>query len=171
MSFNFDKLSVLVVEDIAPLRELIGSVLKGFGIKNVTLAANGKEAFKFFCRHNHDIILTDWAMEPMDGIDLTKAVRNQSESPNRTVPIVIVTGYNAWPRVEIARDAGANEFLIKPFSASDIAKRISHVITHPRDFVEIPDFFGPDRRRKQDPNYAGRLKRESDQKDYSSKGD
>lgn len=163
MSFDFDKLNVLVVEDIAPLRELIGAVLKGFGIKNIHVAANGKEAFELFQKNNHDIIITDWAMEPMDGIELTKAVRNQEASPNKTVPIIIVTGYNAWARVETARDAGVTEFLIKPFTAADMAKRISHVITHPRDFIEVPDFFGPDRRRKQDTNYEGRLKRQTDE--------
>ena len=170
MSFDFTKLSVLVAEDVTPLRELIVALLKGFGIHDITATSNGEEAFDIFQKQNNDIIITDWAMEPLDGIELTHRVRNSAQSPNRTVPIIVVTGYNAWSRVEEARDTGATEFLIKPFKAIDIGRRLSHVITHPRDFIESSDFFGPDRRRKQDPSYEGDFRREADKKDYSSTG-
>lgn len=60
------------------------------------------------------------------------------------VPIVLITGYSAWPRVEEARNAGVTEFLVKPFTANDLARRIAHVINSPRDFIETQDFWaGP----------------------------
>jgi DNA-binding NtrC family response regulator len=74
----------------------------------------------------------------------------------------VITGYNSLERVKIARDAGVTEFLIKPFKATDVAKRIEHVINHPRDFVSTADFFGPDRRRKIDKNYNGPKRRKED---------
>ena len=65
--------------------------------------------------------------------------------------------------IEEARDAGVTEFLVKPFTANDIARRITHVINRPRDFIETQDFFGPDRRRRRDDTtYKGPLRRGDD---------
>jgi len=83
------------------------------------------------------------------------------------VPIVMITGYSAWSRVETARDKGVTEFLIKPFTADDVAKRLASVITNPRDFIEIETFFGPDRRRRVAPNFTGPYRRKEDEKKYS----
>lgn len=170
MAFKLEKLKILLVEDITPMRQLFVSVLKCLGINNITAAPDGQDAFRLFCKNNHDIILTDWVMDPMDGIELTREIRTNDLSPNKMVPIIMITGYSAWPRVETARDAGVTEFLVKPFSANDIAKRISHVISNPRDFIDIQDYFGPDRRRRVDPDYTGPRRRDEDQEKYSAKG-
>lgn len=159
MGFKFEKLTVLLAEDTLPMRKLIVTVLENLGIENIYVAPNGEKAFEIFQKENHDIILTDWAMEPMDGLKLTDEIRNNPLSPNRMVPVILMTGYSAWSRVEVARDVGVTEFLVKPFAANDIARRISHVITHPRDFIESTQFFGPDRRRRKDPSYTGPLRR------------
>ena len=80
------------------------------------------------------------------------------------VPIIMMTGYSAMPRVSEARDCGATEFLVKPFSANDMARRIAYVINKPRDFIETEDFFGPDRRRRKIDNYRGPRRRDDDRK-------
>lgn len=170
MGFQFGKLRVLVVEDTMPMRNLFVEVLKSLEVRDIHVASNGEQAFEMFQKDNHDIILTDWVMEPMDGLELSKEVRTNSLSPNRTVPVILITGYSAWSRVEDARDVGVTEFLIKPFTAKDIARRIAYVITNPRDFIEAPGFFGPDRRRRKDASYSGPLRREEDQKSYSPTG-
>jgi len=169
MGFKFEKLSMLVVEDTLPMQKLLVSVLDALGIKNVTTAQHGEDAFKLFCNNNHDIILTDWLMNPMDGIGLTRLIRKSPLSPNRMVPIILITGFSAWQRVEEARDAGVTEFLVKPFTANDLARRVAHVINKPRDFIESQDFFGPDRRRRKDvsgEHYQGPLRREDDKNRY-----
>ena len=171
MAMKFDKLSLLVVEDIAPMQQLFISVLENMGIVEIDKAADGGEAFELFKKKNHDVIFSDWSMSPKDGLELTHEVRNNSLSPNRMVPVILITGYNAWKRVERARDAGVTEFLIKPFTANDVAKRLAHVVSRPRDFVETNDFFGPNRRRQANSNYSGPLRREADQKSYSPTGD
>jgi DNA-binding NtrC family response regulator len=75
----------------------------------------------------------------------------------------MMTGYSARPRVQAARDTGVTEFLVKPFSADSMAKRIAHVINRPRDFVAVEKgYFGPDRRRKKTTNYNGPKRREED---------
>lgn len=165
MGFKFDKLSMLVVEDTQPMQKLLVSVLEALGIKNVETKANGEDAFHAFVQRNHDIVLSDWSMDPIDGIALTRMLRKHDMSPNKLVPVILITGYSAWSRVEEARDAGVTEFLVKPFTAHDIARRITHVINRPRDFIETQDFFGPDRRRHSASNetsYRGPLRRHED---------
>lgn len=162
MSFKFDKLSVLVVEDTAPMRKLLVTVLENLEVGNIDQALDGDHGFELFQRKNHDIILTDWLMKPTDGIEFTRNVRTNALSPNRMVPIILITGYSAWKRVEEARDKGVTEFLVKPFTANDLARRLMHVINKPRDFIQTQDFFGPDRRRRIDPNYQGPFRRKAD---------
>ena len=165
MAFDFKKLSVLVVEDTAPMRELIVSVLETLGIGRIYTAADGEKGFDTFCRKQPDIVIADWHMEPLNGIELTLKIRKDSQSPNRMVPVILVTGYSALIRVAQARDAGVTEFMVKPFSANDMAKRIAYVINKPRDFIESTDYFGPDRRRRRDPTYRGPMRRHDDKDD------
>lgn len=162
MAFHFEKLSVLVVEDTIPMLKLVSSVLDTLGVGNILTAANGEEGFNVFCSENPDIVITDWHMQPINGIELVQKIRLDKNSPNRTTPIVMMTGFSAMPRVAQARDTGVTEFLVKPFSANDLARRIAYVINKPRDFIETPDYFGPDRRRRKIENYKGPYRRSSD---------
>ena len=162
MAFQFEKLSVLIVEDTIPMLKLVSSVLDTLGVGNVLTASNGEEGYELFAAENPDIVITDWHMQPMSGIDLVKKIRLDKKSPNRTAPIVMMTGFSAMPRVAQARDTGVTEFLVKPFSANDLARRIAYVINKPRDFIETPDYFGPDRRRRKIENFKGPYRRSSD---------
>ena len=164
MSFQFEKLSVLVVEDTAPMQKLVQSVLETLGVGRVLTANDGGEGFEVFCEENSDILLIDWHMTPVNGIDLVKRIRKEERSPNKTVPIIMMTGYSALPRVAEARDRGTTEFLVKPFSANDLARRIAYVINKPRDFIETNQYFGPDRRRRIIENYNGPFRRSIDRK-------
>src|SRR5690606_23036594 len=110
------------------------------------------------------IVIADWMMKPMNGIAFTERVRTDKKSPNPYVPIILMTGFSERRRVIEARDAGVTEFLVKPFTARDLYKRIVQVIERPRQFVRAENFFGPDRRRKRDRNdkYYGPFRREVD---------
>lgn len=155
MGFKFERLRILIVEDTAPMRKLVTSVLETLGVGVMYTAIDGEQGFSVFCAENPDIVIADWHMEPMSGIELVRKIRRADESPNKLVPIVMMTGYSALPRVAEARDTGATEFLVKPFSANDLARRIAYVINKPRDFIESADYFGPDRRRRVLDSYAG----------------
>jgi DNA-binding response OmpR family regulator len=164
MALKLEKLNVLVVEDTGPMRKLIVSVLESFGIGKIHTADDGADGFKKYLTVNPDIIITDWLMQPVDGINFIKMVRSHVSSPNRPVPSIIITGYSAITRVIEARDNGVTEFLIKPFTANDLAKRISYVINRPRDFVQSPHYFGPDRRRKKDDTFPGNRRKNPGEK-------
>lgn len=171
MALDLTKISVLVVEDLAPMRKLIASVLEAFGVGKVYEARSGEQAYALFQQFSPDIVITDWLMEPMNGLELIRKIRTEKQSINRLVPIIVITGYSAIHRVMEARDLGATEFLTKPFSGRDLAKRINLIINKPRDFVETDHFFGPDRRRKKGDDYKGPRRRSEEPKiDVPGKG-
>jgi CheY-like chemotaxis protein len=162
MTYQFQNASILVVDDMKPMLNLTVSILKTFGFHHIYPARDADEAFIKFCRFNPDIVLTDWMMEPYDGIELTRKIRNDPQSPNKFVPIILMTGYSARIRVMESRDKGVTEFLVKPFSAKDLYMRIEQLIEKPRKFVDTKQFFGPDRRRKKGDDYAGPRRRTID---------
>ncbi len=145
------------------MRKLIGAVLDTLGVGTIHYAADGKKGFELFQTESPDIVLIDWHMSPINGIQLVREIRRNPLSKNRMVPVILITGYSAVPRVAEARDSGVTEYLVKPFSANDLAKRIAYVINKPRDYVDnMPDFFGPDRRRRRNPAYLGPHRRKED---------
>ncbi len=162
MSYQFENISVLIVEDNQPMLELTKSIMHTFGVLNVLTARNGEDGFKMFCQHKPDVVIADWMMKPMDGISLTRRIRNDPSSVNPFVPVVLMTGFSERRRVMQARDAGVTEFLVKPFNARDLYRRLSQLIERPRQFIRSEDFFGPDRRRKSGAGFDGTYKRETD---------
>lgn len=170
MSLKLEKLSVLVAEDILPVRKLLISMLEIIGIGKIYSAGDGRQAFDIFCRAAPDIVMTDWHMPDADGLELLKNIRTSPQSPNKMTPVIFVTGYSAPHRIATARDLGVTEYLVKPFAAEDMIGRILHVVKTPRDFIDSEVYFGPDRRRKTDAGYQGLKRRKADQDSSLSRG-
>lgn len=162
MAYEFENVSVLIVEDNQPMMDLLKSLLHTFGFKIIFTARDGEEGFNLFCRESPDIVITDWMMKPVDGISFARRLRNDPLSPNQFVPIILMTGFSEKRRVTQARDTGITEFLVKPFNARDLYRRITQIIERPRQFVRSDDFFGPDRRRKAKKAYDGPKRRGDD---------
>ncbi|MBC8268954.1 MAG: response regulator [Rhodospirillaceae bacterium] len=141
----------LVVEDNKFMQTVIRRVLNSLGTKEVRECTDGADALKVLKTFPADIVITDWAMEPLDGIELTRMIRTASDSNNPYVPIIMLTAYSEMIRIVEARDAGVNEFVVKPISVNTLFSRIQAVIEKPRTFIRIKNFFGPDRRRKDMP--------------------
>jgi len=148
MSYNFDRLRVLVVDDNMHIRTLVSAVLHAFGVTTVLEAASAEDAWKLLLENRCDLIFVDWVMEGMSGLDLSVKIRTAADSPNQFVPIVMITGHTSPERVHAARDAGVNEFLAKPVSSKSIMARVISVIENPRPFVRTKVYFGPCRRRR-----------------------
>lgn len=162
MAYVLDNVRILVVDDMKPMLDLTKAILNIFGFQHVYTADNGEKAFELVCSKEPDLVITDWIMEPMDGLELTKMIRNDKRSPDPFVPIVMMTGFSSRLRVEAARDAGITEFLVKPYTSEDLYRRVYQIIEKPRQFVEANGFFGPDRRRRLDVEYDGPGKRVGD---------
>jgi CheY-like chemotaxis protein len=165
---RFELLKILLVDDNHHMRLLLTEVLRAIGVKEVFEASNGAEALQALRRNPIDIVMTDLAMQPLDGIDFVRRLRNTSESANPMVPVIMITGHSTMARVQEARNAGVNEFLAKPLTARGVVERISQVIDHPRPFVKTETYFGPDRRRRADPGYNGPWRREGDEKRHKA---
>ena len=171
MAYELKKATILVVDDMQPMLALTASLLKIFGFSDIIQAGDAETAWTKFCTKNPDIVLTDWLMDPYDGLELVKKIRNDPASPNRFVPIILMTGFSHRLRVEQARDIGVTEFLVKPFRAKDMYSRIEMLIEKPRRFVETQQFFGPDRRRRKGDDYQGPLRRENDDSNSKKGGE
>jgi two-component system chemotaxis response regulator CheY len=159
---GFETLKALIVEDNAHMRALLRALLNSVGIMNIAEATNGRTAIDVLRERRSDLVLTDMAMQPMDGIEFTRHVRNDDRSPNPFVPIIMITGHTEKHRVEAARDAGVTELIAKPITANHLFARISEIVEHPRAFVRCNGYFGPDRRRHQLDCYAGPWRRAED---------
>jgi two-component system chemotaxis response regulator CheY len=159
---RFELLKILLVDDNHHMRVLLTEILRAIGVRQVFEANDGAEALQIMRGHQIDIIMTDLAMQPLDGIDFVRQLRNSPDSPNPMAPVIMITGHSTSRRVAEARDVGVNEFLSKPVTARGVLVRIAQVVDHPRSFVRTADYFGPDRRRKADPSYNGQRRRAAD---------
>lgn len=162
MAYTLENARILIVDDMNPMLKLTQSVLGVFGFKDIIIAENGKEGFEKACAKEPDLIITDWMMPGMDGLEFTKKIRTHPTSPNPYVPIIMMTGFSSRLRVENARDIGITEFLVKPFTSHDLYARVRKIIEQPRQFVDAESFFGPDRRRRKDEDYEGPRRRDVD---------
>ena len=160
--YDLSSLSLLVIDDNNYMLSIIKILLKGFGIQHVRDATEAAQAFEEFRAAPTDMIIVDYALETLDGIEFTKLVRTAKDSPNPYVPIIMLTAYSERARVEQARDAGVTEFLRKPISATGLYSRILEVVERPRPFIRSKTYFGPDRRRRADENYRGEERRKND---------
>jgi len=172
VNLDLEKVYVVLAEDNPFMRSLIRTVLRVLGCDHVAEAANGIEVLRLLkAGQNPDTIITNWEMPKLDGITLIRMIRDPNESPNPYVPIIMVSAYSEEHRVIQARDAGVSEFLAKPISAQLLYERIVTTIEHPRPFVKSEGFFGPDRRHRQDPLYAGTERRKAHAEEGAPNGE
>lgn len=142
---RFDDLVLLVVEPHALMRRLLRDLLRSLGAAAVLCAETIEDGFKLLGETHVDVVFTDWSPST-DALGLLALVR-APDSPNPFVPVIVVSAFCEVERVLRARDCGADEFLLKPFSPQKVAARLHSVLDHPRRFVDDGTFFGPDRRR------------------------
>lgn len=141
---------VLIADDDRRIGLLVQSVLQGLGFQHVTVCHDGSEALEILRDRPVDFLICDWQMEPLSGVNLVRYVRQSPDSPNRRLPIIMLSGHAERAEVEEARDVGVTEYVVKPFTAKSLCSRIMALIDAPREFVLSPHFVGPNRRRRQE---------------------
>lgn len=167
---RYDLIRLLLVDDNHYVRVMLAEILRAAGVTQIYEASDGAEALQLMRDHPIDVVMTDLSMQPLDGIDLVRLLRNSPDSPNQLTPVIMITGHSTLARVNEARDAGVSEFLAKPLTARGVLERLHQAIEHPRPFVRSTEYFGPDRRRRSDPAYAGPWRRASDKQRSSKAG-
>jgi two-component system chemotaxis response regulator CheY len=146
--YRFDRLKILVVDDNAHMRKLVTTILQAFGVIQIHEADGGEHAWTALRETNPDVIVLDWVMEGINGLDLMQMIRTNPAAPNPFVPVIMLTGHTSIEHVIQARDAGVNEFIAKPVSVKTMMSRLVSVIEHPRPYVRTNGYFGPCRRRR-----------------------
>lgn len=142
------RLRVLIVDEDWHIAMLVKDVLRIVGFTNVHIMSNTTQALQAMQEYTIDLVIMDWKIAPMNGIEFIQYLRGAPDSPNRFVPIIMLTGKAEVSDVKTARDAGVTEYLIKPFAARALFERIIQVIENPRSFILAHVYKGPDRRRK-----------------------
>lgn len=129
MASIFQDKSILVALDNPPTAKLLSGILKILQFQRVDTAEDGSQAFRAFQEKNHDIVITELVMTPMDGRYLATKIRDEnSGSPNTNVPIILNAGQSVQLDVEGLRNEGFTDLLLSPFSFDDVKTRLSYVL-------------------------------------------
>lgn len=147
MPRDLSSLYILVIDPDRTMVALMRDVLKTIGIVRVDTIPDADRALAELRSNRYDIVITERDMAPLNGIALTKMIRTGENSARPHVAILMMTAMPTLEMVTEARDAGVTEFLIKPYSVKDMRARITAILNQPRTFIEVSDYFGPDRRR------------------------
>lgn len=161
---TFGNMNVLIIDDNDNMCRILTRLLKSFGFNEFAYAANGEAALDGLRQKNVDLAILDWHMEPMDGVEFTRRIRDKTSSPDPYLPIILLTAFTEVSKVKIARDIGVNEILTKPVSPEALYARLTSIVRQPRPYIETESFFGPDRRRQDMRGFKGPYRRRGDKK-------
>lgn len=115
---------VLVVDDSGVMRKIIARSLGKVGVSMVTEAADGREGLATFTQHHFDLVLTDWNMPVRNGLELVRDIR----ATGSDVPIFMITTEADRERVLEALQAGANDYLTKPFDTDVLREKLTRFV-------------------------------------------
>jgi two-component system chemotaxis response regulator CheY len=118
-------MKILIVDDFATMRKIVRNVLKQIGFTNMIEADNGKAALKVLKKEKVDLILCDWNMPEMPGIDLLKALR--SDDGLKDIPFVMVTAEAQKDNIVEAVKAGVSSYIVKPFTAETVSEKLNAI--------------------------------------------
>lgn len=119
-------MSVLVVDDYKTMIRIVRSLLQQLGFTNIDDAVDGETALTMMKQKSYGLVLSDWNMQPMSGLDLLKAVRANDRTND--VPFIMVTAETKTENVVAARQAGVNNYIIKPFTLAVLKQKLTAVL-------------------------------------------
>lgn len=145
---NLTKAVVLIVETTTHAAEMLGQILKGFGVYETHRCTSTAEAEKLIKTKAFDLILIDPDVKDGNGYEFLRNLRASMVEPNCFAPIVLMSGHARVSKVKLARDTGASFFVSKPIAPNVLLERILWIARDKRPFVEAGKYIGPDRRFK-----------------------
>lgn len=147
---NLASAVTMVVDDSSFAFDLTAQALLGFGIRTRYACRSAAEAMEILQESPIDLLVVDAEMTGMNGFELVRWLRRSGLEPNAFVPVIMTAAHLRRSRVAEARDCGASFVITKPFSATTLLERIVWVARDNRPFLEVGDYFGPDRRFRDD---------------------
>ena len=119
------KMPILIIDDYNTMRRIVKNLLKQLGFDNTDEAADGTEAFRKMKEKTYGLVVSDWNMEPMSGLELLKLVR--ADAQLKATPFIMVTAESKPENVMIAKQAGVSNYIVKPFNAETLKVKMSSV--------------------------------------------
>jgi DNA-binding response OmpR family regulator len=113
--------SVLVVDDDPTMLQIVRTVLVSAGLE-VSTSSTGRDGLRVAHEHPPDCAVLDVTMPGMTGLEVCRALRDDAETAD--IPIILLTGHRGWLDVASGFDAGADDYLVKPFTAQDLLTRV-----------------------------------------------
>ena len=117
---------VLIVDDYKTMLRIIRNLLKQLGFNNVDDATDGSQALQKLRDKNFGLVISDWNMEPMSGLQLLKEVR--ADNKLRELPFIMITAESKSENVIAAKEAGVSNYIVKPFNAATLKTKLTSVI-------------------------------------------
>lgn len=117
---------ILVVDDFAPMRQIVRKVLEDLGYQSIHEASDGAAALQVLRTMPFDLLITDWTMPKMPGIELVKAVRGDPTLAR--LPVLMVTGEVKREQIVEATHAGVNGYIIKPFTPQALTDKVNRIL-------------------------------------------
>ena len=140
-------LNILVVDGNAYMRKVTRMMLINLGAKSVMEAADGLAALEQIRNCDPDVMLLDWDMPLLNGMEVVRIVRSPGVFPRPNLPSIMLTNQGHRSAVVQALHAGVNEFLVKPTSAKALHDRLSSIVANPRPMVQLGDAYVPQPRK------------------------
>ncbi|MCF8482124.1 MAG: response regulator [Rhodospirillum sp.] len=134
---DISAVKVLLVDDNPNMRLLMTTLLGAVGIMDMREAGSAREGLDILETWIPSVTLIDYMMPEMNGMDMTRAIRNNADPILTRVPIIIVTGHGETENIQKAAEAGANDFIVKPFTARILIGRIQRCLRDPRTIAEM----------------------------------
>ncbi|HRQ61767.1 MAG TPA: response regulator [Alphaproteobacteria bacterium] len=120
-------MNILIVDDYTTMLRIIKNLLKQLGFNNVDEATDGSMALDKIKTKQYGLVISDWNMEPMTGLDLLKSVRGSNDN-FKNIPFIMVTAESKTENVIAAKQAGVNNYIVKPFNAETLKTKIASVL-------------------------------------------
>jgi len=131
---DFNLLRFLVIDDNALMRRVVRMLLERFGASDIYEADDGAAGVEAVIHFMPDIVIADWVMPNLDGLELTRVIRQAGLNADPYVPIIMVSGYSEPARIAKALDAGVTQFLTKPISVQALYDAIVTIVANPIAF-------------------------------------
>lgn len=119
-------INILIVDDFKTMLTIIDGALKQFGFKNVDQALDGKQALEKIQKTQYGLILSDWNMEPMSGLELLKEVRKNDST--KAIPMILITAESKPENIIAAKREGVTNYIVKPFTANTLKEKLVSVL-------------------------------------------
>lgn len=118
-------LRFLVVDDFATMRRIVRNLLQDLGYKHIDEAEDGQDALNKLRASNFDFVVSDWNMPNVDGLELLKTIR--ADSGMAKLPVLMVTAEAKKENIIAAAQAGANGYIVKPFTAVTLEEKLGKI--------------------------------------------